>query len=389
MINPHGGNLINRVLKDGKKEKLINEKNELLEIKVNQRRVKEIENIATGVYSPLEGFLVQNDLDNVMDSMRLSNDKAWTIPIILDITNEEAKKVSIGDTVRLNSGDQFIATMDVEDKYSFNKKELAEKVYGTTDMHHPGVTEAFKLKDILLGGTINLVDSPKSLYPRYHLSPAGTRKSFDDRGWKTIVGFQTRNVPHVGHEYVQKTALTFVDGLFINPVIGRKKPGDFKDEVILQTYRVLIDNYYLKERAMLAILQTEMRYAGPREAIFHAIIRKNYGCTHFILGRDHAGVGNFYPPYAAQEIFEEFPDLGIAPLFFPSFFYCRTCGSSANDKTCPHAPAQNLECPDPEVRVEFSGTKLRDILLKGEKPPPEMIRPEVAEVILKWENPFV
>lgn len=294
MINPHGGNLINRVLKDGKKEKLINEKNELLEIKVNQRRVKEIENIATGVYSPLEGFLVQNDLDNVMDSMRLSNDQAWTIPIILDITNEEAKKVSIGDTVRLNSGDQFIATMDVEDKYSFNKKELAEKVYGTTDMHHPGVTEAFKLKDILLGGTINLVDSPKSLYPRYHLSPAGTRKSFDDRGWKTIVGFQTRNVPHVGHEYVQKTALTFVDGLFINPVIGRKKPGDFKDEVILQTYRVLIDNYYLKERAMLAILQTEMRYAGPREAIFHAIIRKNYGCTHFILGRDHAGVGNFY-----------------------------------------------------------------------------------------------
>jgi len=389
MINPHGGNLINRVLKDGKKEKLINEKNELFEIKVNQRRVKEIENIATGVYSPLEGFLVQNDLDNVMDSMRLSNDQAWTIPIILDITNEEAKKVSIGDTVRLNSGDQFIATMDVEDKYSFNKKELAEKVYGTTDMHHPGVTEAFKLKDILLGGTINLVDSPKSLYPRYHLSPAGTRKSFDDRGWKTIVGFQTRNVPHVGHEYVQKTALTFVDGLFINPVIGRKKPGDFKDEVILQTYRVLIDNYYLKERAMLAILQTEMRYAGPREAIFHAIIRKNYGCTHFILGRDHAGVGNFYPPYAAQEIFEKFPDLGISPLFFPSFFYCRTCGSSANDKTCPHAPTQNLECPDPEVRVEFSGTKLRDILIKGERPPPEMIRPEVTDVILKWENPFV
>ncbi|MDP7657585.1 MAG: sulfate adenylyltransferase [Nitrososphaerales archaeon] len=389
MINPHGGQLVNRVLKGGAKEKVLDEKTELFEIEVNQQREKEIENIATGVYSPLEGFLVQNDLDNVVNSKRLSNDLAWTIPIILDINNEEANKISIGDTVRLSSDGHFIASMEVEDKYKFNKKELAEKVYGTVDTRHPGVAGAFKLEDILLGGKINLVDSSESSYPKYHLSPAETRKSFEDRGWKTIVGFQTRNVPHVGHEYVQKTALTFVDGLFINPVIGRKKSGDFKDDVILETYRVLIDNYYLKERAMLAILQTEMRYAGPREAIFHAIIRKNFGCTHFILGRDHAGVGNFYPPYAAQEIFEKFPDLGISPLFFPSFFYCRTCGSSANDKTCPHAPTQNLECPDPEVRVEFSGTKLRDILIKGERPPPEMIRPEVTDVILKWENPFV
>ena len=389
MINPHGGQLVNRVLKGGAKEKVLDEKTELFEIEVNQQREKEIENIATGVYSPLEGFLVQNDLDNVVNSKRLSNDLAWTIPIILDINNEEANKISIGDTVRLSSDGHFIASMEVEDKYKFNKKELAEKVYGTVDTRHPGVAGAFKLEDILLGGNINLVDSSESSYPKYHLSPTETRKSFEDRGWKTIVGFQTRNVPHVGHEYVQKTALTFVDGLFINPVIGRKKSGDFKDDVILETYRVLIDNYYLKERAMLAILQTEMRYAGPREAIFHAIIRKNFGCTHFILGRDHAGVGNFYPPYAAQEIFEKFPDLGISPLFFPSFFYCRTCGSSANDKTCPHAPTQNLECPDPEVRVEFSGTKLRDILIKGERPPPEMIRPEVTDVILKWENPFV
>jgi len=389
MINPHGGNLINRVLEDSAKENVLNEKEELFGIDVTLQRAKEIENIATGVYSPLEGFLNQNDLENVMNSKRLSNDLAWTIPIILDITTEEAKKISVGDIVRLSYANQFIASMEVEDKYTFNKEELAEKVYGTNDTHHPGVIETFNLKDTLLGGKINLVDPYESLYPRYHMSPAETRKSFEERGWKTIVGFQTRNVPHVGHEYVQKTALTFVDGLFINPVIGRKKSGDFKDDVIIETYRVLIDNYYLKERAMLAILQTEMRYAGPREAIFHAIIRKNYGCTHFILGRDHAGVSNFYPPYAAQEIFEKFPDLEISPLFFPSFFYCRTCGSSANDKTCPHAPSQNLECPDPEVRVEFSGTKLRDILLKGEKLPPELIRPEVADVILKWENPFV
>ena len=389
MITPHGGKLINRIMTDNDKEKIINEKNSLFGIEVNKQRATEIENIATGVYSPLEGFLVQNDLENVMNSQRLSNDLAWTIPIILDINKEESNKLSVGDTIKLVSGNLFIAIMDIEDKYSFNKKEFAEKIFGTTDILHPGVAEVFNLKDNLLGGKINLVNSYESLYPKYHLSPTETRKSFEDRGWKTIVGFQTRNVPHVGHEYVQKTALTFVDGLFINPVIGQKKKGDFKDDVILETYRVLIDNYFLKERAMLAILQTEMRYAGPKEAIFHAIVRQNFGCSHFIIGRDHAGVGNFYPPYAAQEIFEEFPDLGISPLFFPSFFYCRTCGSSANDKTCPHGNSQNLECPDPEVRVDFSGTKLRNHLIKGERPPPEMIRPEVADVILKWKDPFV
>lgn len=389
MVKPHGGQLINRVLKDSLKENVLNEKNEYFNIEVNKQRTTEIENIATGVYSPLEGFLVQNDFYNVLNSQRLGNDLPWTIPIILDINKEVSDKVSIGDTVRLSSENHFIATMEIEDKYSFNKKEFVEKVFGTSDTNHPGVVEAYNLEDILIGGKINLVDPYVSLYPKYHLSPIETRKSFEDRGWKTIVGFQTRNVPHVGHEYVQKTALTFVDGLFINPVIGRKKSGDFKDEVILETYRVLINNYYLNERAMLAILQTEMRYAGPKEAIFHAIIRQNFGCTHFILGRDHAGVGNFYPPYAAQEIFEQFPDLGIFPLFFPSFFYCRKCSSSANDKTCPHIPNQNLACPDPEVRMEYSGTKLRDIIMKGERPPPEMLRPEVADVILKWENPFV
>jgi|TARA_B100001971_G_C18231784_1_gene564422 sulfate adenylyltransferase len=389
MIAPHGGRLIDRVLKDEEKKKVLDEKNELFGIDINLQLAKDVENIARGVYSPLEGFMIREDLNTVIHSQRLSDDQAWTIPIILDITKESSENVSVGDRITLTTDGNFIATLDVEDKYFFNKKELAEAIYGTSDTHHPGVAKTFNLQDVLLGGKVNLVNLSNSSYPQYDFSPSKTRESFENRGWKTIVGFQTRNVPHVGHEYVQKTALTFVDGLFINPVIGRKKSGDFKDGVILETYRVLIDNYFLKERAMLGILQTEMRYAGPREAIFHATIRKNYGCSHFIVGRDHAGVGNFYPPYAAQEIFEKFPDLGISPLFFPSFFYCRTCGSSANDKTCPHAPMQNLECPDPEVRVEFSGSKLREILLKGEKPPPEMIRPEVAEVILKWENPFV
>lgn len=385
MINPHGGQLIDRVLNEKEKENVLNEKDELFEIEVNKQRATEIENITTGVYSPLEGFLVQNDLDNVLNSKRLSNDIVWTIPIVLDISKEKSDKISIGDKVKLISNGNFIATMEIEDKYKFNKEELAKKTFGTTDVHHPGVVEALNLEDILLGGKINLVNSFDSIYPKYHLSPIETRKSFENRGWKTIVGFQTRNVPHVGHEYVQKTALTFVDGLFINPVIGRKKSGDFKDDVIIETYRVLLDNYFLEKRAMLAILQTEMRYAGPREAIFHAIIRKNYGCTHFILGRDHAGVGNFYSPFASHDIFKEFPDLEIIPLFFPSFFYCRKCGSSVNDKICPH----NTGLSDSKVIMEFSGTNVRGKLLKGEIPPSEMIRPEVADVILKWKNPFV
>jgi sulfate adenylyltransferase len=195
-----------------------------------------------------------------------------------------------------------------------------------------------------------------------------------------IVGFQTRNVPHIGHEYVQKTALTFADGLFINPVIGKKKPGDFKDEVILQSYEALMEHYYLKERAVMAILQTEMRYAGPREAIFHAIVRKNFGCTYFIVGRDHAGVGNFYSPYAAQEIFDEFPDLGIVPLFFTAFFHCKRCGSVANEKTCPHSEQE---------RLDFSGTLLRKMVTEQVAPPAELIRPEVAEIVMGFEHPFV
>jgi sulfate adenylyltransferase len=195
-----------------------------------------------------------------------------------------------------------------------------------------------------------------------------------------MVGFQTRNIPHLGHEYVQKTALTFVDGLFINPVIGKKKSGDFKDEVILEAYEALIRNYYLKDRAVMAILRTEMRYAGPREAIFHAIVRKNFGCTHFVVGRDHAGVGKFYSPYAAQEIFTEFPDLGIIPLFFTSFFYCDRCGSVVNEKICPH---------DRSHRTDFSGSGLREKLSKGEPLPKEFVRPEVADVLLKWKDPFV
>jgi sulfate adenylyltransferase len=241
------------------------------------------------------------------------------------------------------------------------------------------VAKVAGMKDVLLAGPLDLLEVSPTPFDRYKLSPKETRILFKEKGWKTIVAFQTRNTPHIGHEYVQKTALTFTDGIFVNPVIGRKKKGDFKDEVILASYDELIKHYYLKERAVMAILQMEMRYAGPREAIHHGIVRKNFGCTHIIIGRDHAGVGTYYHPYAAQDIFEEFPDLGIAPLFFRAFYFCKRCQSVVNEKICPHPKTEH---------IQFSGTKIRDLLVKGEVPPAELMRPEVAKVIMEFESPF-
>ena len=256
---------------------------------------------------------------------------------------------------------------------------MSEKVFGTTDPAHPGVAKVMGMKDVLLAGKVDLVTMAPTPFDRWKLTPKETRVLFKDKGWRTVVGFQTRNTPHIGHEYVQKAALTFTDGIFINPVIGKKKKGDFKDEVILASYEELIRHYYLKERAVMAILQMEMRYAGPREAIHHAIIRKNFGCTHIIIGRDHAGVGKYYHPFAAQDIFEEFPDLGIVPLFFRSFYFCKKCSSVVNEKICPHPASE---------QIQFSGTKIRDLLVQGIVPQIELMRPEVAKVIMGFKEPF-
>lgn len=380
MISPHGGKLVNRVLDNAGKKSLLDQVNDLPSLTIDPDLVSDVENIATGVYSPLEGFLNRPDFESVLKNMRLKNDLPWTIPIVLDVSRVMAEKLEPGQQVLLRSEDgRPVAVMTVEDIYDYDKEEFSRQVYGTTDPRHPGVARVLQMKEMLLGGKVDLIDLLPTPYDRYRLSPKETRILFREKGWKTVVGFQTRNTPHLGHEYVQKTALTFTDGLFINPVIGRKKKGDFKDEVILASYEELIKNYYLKERAVMAILKMEMRYAGPREAIHHAIIRKNFGCTHIIIGRDHAGVGNYYPPFAAQEIFDEFPDLGIVPLFFKSFFYCRKCNSIENEKTCPHPSSEH---------IQFSGTKIRDLLIRGEVPPPELMRPEVARIILSFENPF-
>jgi len=377
MQRPHGGKLINREVDEDKKERILEEAKELPRISVKRDTITDLENIAQGVFSPLEGFHCQDDFLNVLKEGRLTSDVPWTIPLVLDA---DADGIKEGDEIALENNGRIHALMKVEEIYGFDGESYARQVFRTTDEEHPGVRRVYSLKHSLLGGRIDSLQGLENPYTDYTLRPMETRILFREKGWRMITGFQTRNIPHIGHEYVQKTALTFVDGLFINPLIGKKKPGDFKDETILKTYNALVENYYLKERAVLAILRTEMHYAGPREAVFHAIMRKNFGCTHFIVGRDHAGVGDYYGPFEAQDIFEEFPDLGIIPLFFKSFFYCRRCESVANEKTCPHSE---------EHRVNFSGTRIRECILKGEKPPKEIMREEIAEIVLDGEDHFV
>jgi len=375
MPKPHGGRLVDRcrLREDVDIE-------DAIALKVNRDRSEDVENIAHGVFSPLEGFLCYNDLENVLENMRLDDDTPWTIPIILDVNKDELKGAKEGDTIFLIADNGMVAEMEIEEIYGIDKERLAEKVYGTKDPSHPGVSMTYDMKDLFIGGRITLLKEGKKVFEDYVLWPKETRTLFREKGWKDVVAFQTRNPPHVGHEYVQKVALTFVDGLFINPLIGRKKKGDFRDEVILKAYDSLIRNYYPKNRVVMSILCTSMKYAGPREAIHHAIMRKNFGCTHFIVGRDHAGVGNFYDPYAAHRIFDEFPDLEIIPLFFRSFFYCKRCGGVVNEKICPHGK---------EDHINFSGTKIRQMLREGKIPPAQMMRREVAETILSFDNPFV
>ena len=380
MIQPHGGQLIDRVLKGAALDEAIKKAAALPSIPLDAEQTSDVENIATGVFSPLEGFLGEKDFRSVLDKMRLANGLAWTIPVILAVDRKTADGLAVGaDVALLNPAGDPAAILHLAEKYGFDKAETARKVFGTDDTAHPGVAKIMGLPDVLLGGSIDLIRETPTSFQKYKLSPRETRRLFQDKGWSTVVGFQTRNTPHIGHEYVQKSALTLVDGLFINPVIGKKKKGDYRDEIILSSYEELIKNYYVPERTTMAILMMEMRYAGPREAIFHAIIRKNFGCSHIIIGRDHAGVGSYYAPFAAQEIFADFPDLEITPLFFRSFFYCKKCSAVVSDKICPHGK---------DHQIQFRGTEIRDMLVRGEYPPAELVRPEVAKIIMDEKNPF-
>jgi sulfate adenylyltransferase len=373
LIAPHGGKLISRFSSsslDG-----------MAAIEVSNDLRNDIENIADGVFSPLEGFVGRDDFESIVWTGRLKNGLAWTVPIVLDVDEKTAAMAKSAGEVALAAAGEKFASLKVEEVYSFDKLESAKKVYGTDDARHPGVHKMTNMKDKLLSGKISvskrIADGPLR---KYRMTPQETRADIEKRGWKTVVGFQTRNVPHVAHEMLQKAALNLYDGLFVNPLIGKKKQGDFKDEVILAAYETLIENYYPKNRAMFVTLHTEMRYAGPKEAIHHAIMRKNFGCTHFIVGRDHAGVGDYYHPFAAHEIFSSYPELEIQPVFFPAFYYCKKCLSFANERNCPHGP---------EAREELSGTKMRNMVSSGEIPAPHLMRPEIAKLIVSFKEPFV
>ncbi len=379
---PHGGVLVNRVLSGNALERARSDAKELMSVKVDSDLVNDIENIADGIFSPLEGFMLSHDFTDVLKRGRLANGIAWTVPIVLDVDEQTAKQMKDSHDVAIkDEKERIFAIIHIEDVFKFNKTEMAKAVYQTDDTRHPGVAKTMVMQDTLVGGRIDLIDRvDNSEIRRHRFSPARTRDEFRKHGWKTVVGFQTRNIPHLAHEMLQKTALNLFDGLFVNPLIGRKKGGDFKDEVIIKAYETLIDHYYIKESVMFVTLHTEMRYAGPKEAILHAIMRKNFGCSHFIVGRDHAGVGNYYTPFAAQEIFKDYPDLEIKPVFFPAFFYCKICMGTVSEKSCPH---------DAQHRLELSGTKLRQMVTDGERPPELLMRPEIAELILNWKDPFV
>ena len=372
---PHGGKLINRFVTSDKKT------DGMFTISVSSDLRNDIENIADGVFSPLEGFVGEQDFQSIVRTGRLTDGLAWTVPIVLDVDEDTALKMKDAGQIALATGSDRFAILQVEETYSFDKLACAKAIYGTDDINHPGVGKMAKMKNRLAGGKIQVIRRiEKSPLRKYRMSPAETRAEISRKGWKSVVGFQTRNVPHVAHEMLQKAALNLYDGLFVNPLIGKKKQGDFKDEVILATYVALIDNYYPKDRAMFVTLHTEMRYAGPKEAIHHAIMRRNFGCSHFIVGRDHAGVGTYYHPFAAHAIFRDYTDLEIEPVFFPSFYYCKKCLSYANERNCPHGP---------EFREELSGTKMRNMVSSGEIPAEHLMRPEVAKIIISFKEPFV
>ncbi len=372
LILPHGGKLIN---------KYVQKSEDLTVFEVSSDIRNDAENIATGVFSPLTGFVGQENFQNVLKEGRLSNGVPWTIPIVLDMEKQIAKQMQdLGDVILSSEGQEF-CLLHVHEIYEYNKQDMAQGVYGTTDRDHPGVSRLFKMKEFLVGGEVEVFQMKEGdEIQKFRMHPSDTRSEISKRGWKSVVGFQTRNVPHVAHETLQKAALNIYDGLFLNPLIGKKKIGDFTDDLIIRAYESLINNYFPKNRVLFSTIHTSMRYAGPREALHHAIMRKNFGCTHFIVGRDHAGVGNYYPPFAAQEIFQKYPDLGIIPVIFPAFYFCKKCMSFANEKTCPHGK---------ESKEELSGTMMRKMVNTGKIPEKHLMRPEIADLILKSEKPFV
>lgn len=376
LIKPHGGKLINKTVTGIERESLLRTATELPAIRLNAREISDLELIANGAYSPLEGFLCQADYRSVCANMRLADGIAWSVPVTLSANNETSSLLNEGSDVALYQENHLLGVLHLAEKYTYNKEREAELVYRTTDEKHPGVKSLYSQGDWLLGGKISLINHPIEVsFSEYRREPAETRELFRQRGWRRVVAFQTRNPVHRAHEYMQKCALEMADGLLLHPIVGETKFDDIPADVRLKSYKAILKHYYPSSRTILSVLPAAMRYAGPREAIFHAIIRKNYGCSHFIVGRDHAGVGNYYGTYDAHYIFDEFEmeELGITPLFFDHTFFCRLCGAMASTKTCPHNANEH---------TTLSGTKVRELLSAGQLLPTEFSRPEVAEVLI-------
>jgi sulfate adenylyltransferase len=375
-IAPHGGRLVRRLVVGEEARSLAEQAQDRPRLILSPRQLSDLELLAVGGLSPLEGFMGRADYRTVVHEMHLADGLPWTLPITLAIDDETASHCPVNGSIALADRDGPLALLEVADRYSYDKRLEAKLVYATDDDAHPGVAALYRQGDVLLAGKVTVFRLPAcDVPPNLRLTPTDTRRAFAERGWTRVVGFQTRNPIHRAHEYLQKCALEVADGLLIHPLVGETKGDDVPSDVRLRCYHVLIDCYFPRDRVILSALPAAMRYAGPREAIFHALVRKNYGCTHFIVGRDHAGVGSYYGSYDAQRIFDEFdPEgLGIAPLFFDHAFYCTSCRGMATAKTCPHGETE---------RVSLSGTKLREMLSRGETPPQEFTRPEVAEILL-------
>ena len=378
LIAPHGGKLINRLATAQEKQDFLAKADSLPRVQLDKRATSDLVMIAIGGFSPIAGFMGEKDYLGVVKEMRLASGVPWSVPVTLSVTKEVAEPLEIGSLVRLDNPDgEFVGVLELTEKYSYDKKLEAEKVYRTTEDKHPGVNVVYDQGEINLAGPVWLLErSAHPQFPKYQIDPAASRAMFQEKGWKTVVGFQTRNPIHRAHEYIIKCALEIVDGLFLHPLVGATKSDDIPADVRMRCYEIMMENYFPQDRVVLAINPSAMRYAGPREAIFHALIRKNYGCTHFIVGRDHAGVGDYYGTYDAQEIFNEFTpeELGITPLKFEHAFYCTRTEQMATAKTSPATK---------DERIHLSGTKVRAMLREGKTPPPQFSRPKVAEELAR------